>query len=512
VNKFSRYGADVVLITAATRSAEPLKLATQIVRDRGRIVVVGDVLVEASRAVMYEKELTLLMSRSYGPGRYDPQYEESGCDYPIAYVRWTEQRNMEAFLDLLAADALDLSLLFEKPYALRDIESAYSAIRSSSVYTAIVEYPAASGQGDTPQPTALRVAARSRPPGDLRIGCIGAGSFARSIAFPALRAIPGVGLESVAASTGVSAESARRNYQFARTQTATELLSDGNVDVVLVLSRHDSHADYVSQALENRKPVYVEKPLAINRSQLLKVREACNKQLGSGVAPFVMVGFNRRFAPATRQIRDFFVPRCEPMAIHIRVNAGSLPPNHWTTLESQGGRVVGELCHFIDWARAVVTAPIRSVRAVGLHNGLRSQDDVAVILSFWDGSVANLLYLTNGDASVPKEYFEVFCEGAVAQLDDFHLLRLHRAGKARKVRCAHDKGHRTEFLETIQAIRDGQDAPIPFEQIVEVTEASLAILESIRSNSEIVLPLLAEDSSEMGRVTAAEERWRTQKG
>lgn len=481
--EFSRYGIDAAIVTAATRSAEPLELATRILRDRGRIVVVGDVGMGVSRPNMYHKELTVAMSRSYGPGRYDPSYEEAGNDYPVGYVRWTERRNMEAFLDLAASGAISLNPLLDLHYPIEQGERAYAELRSGSAYTAILEYPA------EPEPRSVvpSVEARHVVPGVLRVGCIGAGGFASAHIFPNLKAAKSVKLQSVATASGITAESARRNFGFANTLTPSELLSSPQVDAVFIASHHYSHAEYVSSALSNGNAVFVEKPLAITREQLELVREA-HVRSSEKAAPFLMIGFNRRFAPATLEIRKFFADRREPMLVHIRVNAGFLPKEHWTQQPSEGGRIIGELCHFIDWSRYIVGSPIRAVSATALPNSNRySRDNVAVILTFADGSIANLLYLANGDSAVPKEHFEVFCEGRIARIDDFEVLETARGRKIKRIRSPRDKGHRSEMQLTLQAMASGAKPPIPFEEIVEVTEASFAVADAVASGQPISL-------------------------
>ncbi len=294
----------------------------------------------------------------------------------------------------------------------------------------------------------------------------------------------GVILESVATSSGITAESARARFGFRRTLAPEEVLHDPGTDAIFACSRHDSHADYVVKALRNHKPVFVEKPLASSPPQLVEVQRAYAAELEQGGSPFVMVGFNRRFAPLTRELRKFFSNRREPMMVHVRVNAGHLPPEHWT--HEDGGRIVGEFCHFIDWARFVVDATIHSVQASALPDGTRYQrDNVASTLRFQDGSIATLLYLANGDKTVPKEYFEVFSEGSVARLEDFRVLSLTRNGKTRQIKLKRDKGHSRELELTLEAMRSGEPAPIPFQQLVEVTEAIFAINRAI-ANDEVV--------------------------
>ncbi len=503
---FTRYGADAVVITAATRSSEPLELAAKLLRDRGRIVIVGDVGLDVPRNPFYAKELSLTLSRSYGPGRYDPVYEEQGVDYPIGYVRWTEQRNMESFLDALAAGTVNVAPLLERRRLIQAAPQAYDEIRQGRAYTVLICYPTPRAETLSPStPTAASTLASNQHE-SLQIGCIGAGGFARSTIFPNLRGIRGTILETVATATGIAAESARKSAGFRRTSTPADLVADAGVDAVFVLTRHDSHARYLLGALTRAKPVFTEKPLCVCREELAEIRRAYAEQAGRDAAPFVMVGFNRRFAPLSEKVREFFAGRREPMLVHIRVNAGYIPREHWAQ-QATGGRIVGELCHFVDWARSVVGQPIASVSATALPDANRyHRDNLAATLSFADGSVANLLYLANGDAAVPKEYFEVFCEGAVACLNDFRVLELVRKGKKQTFKSAHDKGHRKALELTVEAMLLGQPSPIPFNEICEVTEATYEIAEALRKSFPSGDPGTAaarvEASSEIGSSSA----------
>jgi predicted dehydrogenase/threonine dehydrogenase-like Zn-dependent dehydrogenase len=484
VREFSRYGADAAIVTAATQSAEPLELAAKVLRDRGRVVVVGDVGMGVSRSSMYHKELTLAMSRSYGPGRYDPGYEESGNDYPVGYVRWTERRNMEAFLDFLASGSVDVSRLLDKRYSVDAAARAYQDLRAGRIYTAILEYPLAERPGkDAPAQVAV---ARLPVNRQLRVGCIGAGGFATSQIFPNLKADDRVSLEAVATASGISAESARRTTGFNRAQSPSELLADPRLNAVFVASRHYSHAQYVVTALQNGKAIFVEKPLAVNSEQLEFIRQAYWGAARAQTAPFLMVGFNRRFAPFTEKIREFFLGRREAMMVQARINAGFVPRDHWIQQPNEGGRIIGEFCHFVDWARYVVGFPIRTVSAVALPDSSRyNHDNVSTTLTFADGSLANLVYIANGNPAVPKEQFEVFCEGAVARLEDFEMLQLVRDRKTTRFKSAQDKGHRRELNLTVQAMASGTEAPIPFDQIFEVTELTFSIARAIATGEQV---------------------------
>jgi len=314
----------------------------------------------------------------------------------------------------------------------------------------------------------------------LYVSCIGAGAFARDVVLPHLKSAKDVILDSVATSSGISAETARRSFGFRRTLTVEEVLASDS-DLLCVLSRHDSHSRYVTRALMNHTAVLVEKPLAASELELQEVRAAYEAELERGRAPFLMAGFNRRFAPFTERIKQFFAGRREPMLLHARINAGYLPLGHWT--HAAGGRIVGEFCHFVDWARAVVNSPIQHVQAAALPDGNRyCRDNVVVTLSFEDQSLANLLYLANGDPSVSKEYFEVFCGGRVARMDDFRFLTLAGNGKAEEVKARRDKGHHQLLELTLDALRSGGPAPIPFDELFEVTQATFTIHRSLAGN------------------------------
>jgi len=489
IKEFSRYGVDAAILTAATDSAEPAEMASRILRDRGRIIVVGMVGMGVSRNNMYMKELSLTLSRSYGPGRYDSQYEEGGIDYPLGYVRWTERRNMEAFLDLLAAGQIDVTSLLEHRYPIEEGAKAFADLKNG-LYTSILEYNGASAVPQKSMPAVI--AARPRIGDEVRIGCIGAGNFASSVILPNLQSIKGVRLQSVGTTSGAGAASAQRAFKFQTAEQPSDLLNNPNVDAVFVVTRHDNHATLTAQALLAGRPVFVEKPLAVNREQLAQLQEVYAAQVQAGRAPFVMAGFNRRFAPFTEKIRQFFAGRREPMMIHVRVNAGFMPHDNW--IHAQGGRIVGEFCHFVDWARSVIGFPIQSVSASGLPNDTKfATDNVAVTLKFADGSVANLLYLANGDRSIPKEFFEVFCQGAIARLHDFRTLELARNGKVQKFKSVQDKGYRRELQLTIEAIRSGKPSPISFEDLAEVTETTFLVQRALATGE--VIPLVQPASA-----------------
>jgi len=332
VKEFSRYGVDAAILTAATDSAEPAELAAAILRDRGRIIVVGAVGMGVSRSNMYMKELSLTLSRSYGPGRYDPQYEEHGIDYPIGYVRWTERRNMEAFLDLLATGRIDVSPLLEHQYTVEEGSKAYADLKNG-LYTAILKYSGACVV--SPKPSSALTPARPRTGDEVRVGCIGAGSFASSIIFPILQSSKGVRLQSVSTLSGAGAASAQRAFKFQKAEQPSELLNNPNVDAVFILTRHDTHASQATQVLNTGKPVFVEKPLAVDTEQLAQFRKVYAAKLQAGRAPFVMVGFNRRFAPFTEKNPPIL---CRPSRTHASPLARQLGAASPGALDSRSGR------------------------------------------------------------------------------------------------------------------------------------------------------------------------------
>jgi len=474
VTAFSRYGADAAIVTAAAPSGEPIELAARLLRDRGRIVVVGTVSIDVPRSVLFQKELSLEMSRSYGPGRYDPHYEEDGQDYPIGYVRWTEKRNLEAFLDALSSGSMDVCSLLQKRCAIERAAEALDELGSGKSYTAILEYPQAATAKPALGPRLVADASRS---GELRVACIGAGGFAQAHILPNLRRRKSVQLQCVATASGTTAETARRKYGFNQACTSTEVLENPDVSSVFILSRNSTHAEYVVRALESGKQVFAEKPLAVTRQQLDEIRRAYER----AAHPFLMVGFNRRFAPATEQILEFFAGRHEPMMITIRVNAGYLPQEHWTQRASEGGRVIGELCHLVDWASFVVGHSITSVSAMSLpDSGRYSSDNLTATISFADGSLANLTYVANGERHLRKEYYEVFCQGTAARLDDFRVLELFKSGKSRRWKSAQDKGHNRQLEVVLGRMESGGLSPISLRELAEVAEATFRIDELVR--------------------------------
>jgi predicted dehydrogenase len=443
------HGVDAVLICASTASNDSVELAAALARDRGRVVVVGAVGMTLPREPYYEKELELRLSRSYGPGRYDPQYEEHGHDYPIGYVRWTEQRNMGEFLRLVRDGAVDVDVLTTHRFAIESAPDAYALISGKTPSETrpigvLLQYSASAEAAlerrvDVPQAKPRELSRET-----VGIAAIGAGSFATRILLPALAADPRAALVGVTTASGAGAREAARRFGFAyAARDPEELFADADVGAVVVATRHDSHARLAGAAIRAGKAVFCEKPLATSWSGLEDVAAAY------AAAPVpLLVGFNRRFSPLVQKLRST-LPAGVPRAILCRVNAGALPDGHWTKDPVVGGgRIVGELCHFLDLACCLAEGPPVRVSAEALRSAgpVELDDSVAVTVAFACGSVASIQYLANGDPGVPKERLEVFCGGAVGLVDDFRALELARDGKRRRQRSRRqEKGHREEL-------------------------------------------------------------------
>jgi predicted dehydrogenase len=481
-------GVDAVIVAASAPTAEPLAQAGAIARLRGRVVVVGLVKMEIDRSVYYRKELDLRMSMSYGPGRYDPDFEERGFDYPIAHVRWTEQRNLEAFLELIADGRLQLAPLVTHRFDIADALDAYGLISSGRepYLGVLLGYGADDEAAVTPAP---RVALDAKPtPGDrVRVGLIGAGSFGQSVLLPAMKSAGGVAFSTIASAGGTTARRIGEQYGF-RTATAdaSEVIASPEVDAVCVLTRHDLHARLVVEALEAGKHVFVEKPLALTGEELDAITKAHDGSPGG-----VLVGFNRRFAPLVGEIQKHFAGRTHPLVMHYRVNAGFIPNDHWIHDPNEGGgRIRGEGCHFIDLCHHLAGAlPTRVfAESIAGDTRYRGDDNVSITIRFADGSIATVLYTALGDSRQGKEFLEVFGEGRTARLDDYRTLELQADGKTRKERSANqDKGFVEEMRRFLAAVRSGGEMPIPYAQLVGSTRATLAAVESLRTGAPVDL-------------------------
>ncbi len=473
-------GADSVLITAATGSSDPVQVASTLARDRAVVVAVGMVGMDVPRNAYYEKELQLRLSRSYGPGRYDPLYEEQGIDYPIGYVRWTEQRNMQAFLDLVADGKVRPAPLVTHRVPIQDAEHAYRIVtgEASEPYLGILlQYPAAVAVEQTRTRVELPA---TRPLGreTVRLGVVGAGNFARATLLPRLSRL-GVELRGLATASGPSAQQTGTRFGFAFAATDwREVVDDPSTDAVLIATRHDLHATVAAAALRAGKAVFVEKPMALSEDSLAEMLDAWR---ASGAV--LQVGFNRRFAPSYRWLKAAFAKRAGPLVMSYRVNAGAVAPSSWLLdAEQGGGRLVGEVCHMVDLLYDLAGAPVTSVFAQGLPRPESpSADDVLLTLTFEDGSIGSIVYASRGHRAVAKERLEVFGGGRAAVLDDFRAAELHGSLGTRRFGgrlSGQDKGHAAELEAFLDAVRTGARSPVDPEGAAHVTRVTLVAVES----------------------------------
>ena len=502
---FSRgRGCDAVLICADTPADDPVNLAGLLARDRARVIAVGAVGLNLPRKIYYEKELTFLNSRSYGPGRYDPAYEEGGQDYPVGYVRWTEGRNLEAVVELLANGGLQVQPLISHTYPIDQAPAAYELITAKSTtpflgvlltYRQGEQAGVLQAESDTEKNSTIRKhldldQTQSRAVDAVRLGVLGAGNFATAVLLPALSDLPRLQKVSIASASGMSAQYAAKRFGFTRTSSdENEVLNDEQVNTLAILTRHHLHARQVVAALRAGKHVFCEKPLALNEAELQEIEQALAQSAEQGVAPMLMVGFNRRFAPFAQRMQAFLSGRAEPLFAHYRVNAGAIPLSHWVHDPVQGGgRLIGEGCHFIDYLTFLVGSPPLKVSASGLPDaGRYREDNLSLTFSFPDGSIGTLSYLANGDKAFAKERVEVFCAGRVAVLDDFRSLELVQQGKrqVQHARLRQDKGHQAEWQAFSSALLAGGPPPIPYEHLFGVTRASFAAVQALRSGQTV---------------------------
>lgn len=474
-------GVDGVLITAATKSNEPIRQAAQMARKRGRIVLIGVAGLELNRADFYEKELSFQVSCSYGPGRYDENYEQKGHDYPFGYVRWTEQRNFEAILTLMASKKLEVQPLISHVYPFQQAQAAYATImQKGDVLGVILKYEQKS-ISESSQIHLCQATAKSAA--EINVGVIGVGNYAKLMLLPALKKT-GVNLQSVADLVPLSASYAARKFAF---HTATSdyhtILKDESINTVFITTRHDLHARLVCEFLAAGKNVFVEKPLALNQEEL-KLIEGVYQQATTRL----LVGFNRRFAPQVAKMKELLYNRNEPLCVNILVNAGYIPPEHWVHDPMVGGgRIIGEACHFVDLITFLTGSSVIAVSAFGII-GDRLQDKVIINLQLADGSIGSIQYLANGNKSYPKELVQVFSSGRILELINFRQLVGYGWKSFRKFNLwKQDKGHQAEIATFIAAIRHGVPSPIPFEELRNTTIATLAIMEALQSKKTVEL-------------------------
>jgi polar amino acid transport system substrate-binding protein len=483
VKSWSRQrGADACIITAATSSNEPVELAGEISRLRGRVVAVGMIGMNVPRNVYYQRELTLKVSLSYGPGRYDPNYEERGHDYPVAYVRWTEARNLEAFLDLLSLERIDVKPLVTHRFSIAEATRGYELISggSSEPYLAVLLTYDTEGEMSR---TVENLAAKKplTPSASVRVGMIGAGAYAQKMLLPHFKTA-GVEFCSIASASGVSARDVGTKFGFRQfVSDAAAVIKDDETNLVMIATRHGSHAALAIEALGRGKHVFLEKPLALNDAELDGLLEAANASAGQ-----LFVGFNRRFSPLAIRAKEVFAQRNAPLSILYRVNAGHVPREHWTQDEKEGGgRIIGEVCHFIDLMQFLTGAVPETVYAESISAGsaaIVNEDSVFITLRFSDGSAGMVAYLSEGDAALRKEHIEIFGEGKVFVIDDFLTATLFAQGKEkRETLRSQDKGQAEQARIVCAAIEKGQPAPITLRELETTTRATFRIRDSLRT-------------------------------
>jgi len=479
-------GIDGVLITASSKSNEIVHNAAQMSRKGGRIVLVGVVGLGLRRDDFYKKELSFQVSCSYGPGRYDPSYEDQSNDYPIAHVRWTEQRNMEAVLGLLESGALNVEPVISRRFDHLDGPAAYEALEADrDLIGILLEYPQGQVDRSTTVTTSL-TGKTTAAAGSVLAGVIGAGALAKDTLLPSLKTI-GVPIESIASAGGISGQHLARRFGIRHSTTDYRTIIDNPaVTAVFITTRHDTHSRMVADALDAGKHVFTEKPLALNLEQLREVKDAYARSQGLQL----MVGYNRRFAPLVRRMRELLAGRSQPLSMAMMVNAGALPADHWALDPVQGGgRIIGEGCHWIDLLVYLTGSPVESVtaRMIGVPPASGAQeDDMSLTLSFTDGSIGTLHYFPTGNRNHIKERLEVYGEGRVLVLDNFKTLRgFGFKGFRKKSLRRLDKGHHQEFAEFADRLKTGGPPLIPFDQLVNVTLTSFAAVDSARSGQAI---------------------------
>lgn len=481
MNFTNNIGFDAVIITAGTSSNQPMELAIKIARKKGKVVVVGAVGMNIARSPFYEKELNLTISCSYGPGRYDPLYEEKGIDYPIAYARWTENRNMQSFLKLIEKGKIFPSKLTSHRFKFQNAAEAYKLITSKKkpfFLGILLDYP--KKETEIKRTYQLQSAHKLS---QINIAFIGAGNFAQSHLLPHLK-IKGVSLSAVSNANPSNSLAVAKNFGFqSYSSDGIELINRNDVNCVFIATRHDTHYQFVIESIKAKKPVFVEKPLAINSEQLNDIRDHLEKQGGK-----VMVGFNRRFSKPFQEMKKFFSQRTQPLSIVYRVNAGFIPNTSWVCQPEHGGRIIGEVCHFIDCLVFLTNAmPLQIfAQAISSSNSVAlNQDTVSIQIKFSDGSIGTINYFANGDSSFPKEYCECFSEQSIAIMNNFSSLELYKGGSAKKMKFDGKKGHKEEIEATINAIKQGGDMPISFKEIYAVTKATFLAVQSIEKGSVI---------------------------
>ncbi|MBU1667543.1 bi-domain-containing oxidoreductase [bacterium] len=469
------YGFDKVIITAAAPTNDPVDLSCEILKRKGVIVVVGAVDMHIQREpFFYKKELELKISTSYGPGRYDVSYEEEGHDYPYSYVRWTEQRNMQAFLQLIANGSLDLNPLITHVFDIDDAEKAYDLVLGKvkeRFIGILLKYP----ENDKKAKTLVSI--NNSAIKDLNIGFIGAGSFAQSYLLPTAKEWGS--LDTVVTNTGINSKNVATKFGFSSSSTnSNDIMSNHKINTVFIATQHNTHAKFVLESIKADKHIFVEKPLAMNEDELQEIITAY-----SNSNKLLMVGFNRRFAPVSVRIKEEFQSISEPLVMNFRVNAGFIPKDHWTQTEAGGGRIVGEICHFIDLMQYFTDSLPIKVYADCIDTSsvkLKNDDNIIINIKFANGSVGTLTYIANGDKAMPKERFEISAGEKIAVIDDFKGGEIYKNNSVEKLKLV-GKGHKQEIENFLNAVKEGKKSPIGFESICYTTLTTFKIVDSLNT-------------------------------
>ena len=468
-------GFDKVIITAATNTNDPIVLSTNILKRKGVIILVGAVPIEIPREPnFYRKELEFKISTSYGPGRYDVKYEEEGHDYPFAYVRWTEQRNMQAFLELVSNGYLNLKPLISHVFDIEDAKKAYDMVLGKDKKDFIgilLKY------GESAKKSKIFVSTDKTPNSDINIGIIGAGSFAQSYLLPYAKGL--ANFDTVVTRTGLNSKNVAQKFSFNTSSTsATDIFDNKSINSVFIATRHNTHSEYVIGALKSKKHVFVEKPLAMSYDELdLIIKEYRSSQ------QILMVGFNRRFAPISLRLKDEFRNIGDPLVMNFRINAGFIPKEHWSQTDAGGGRIIGEICHFIDLMQYFsdsIPVKVYADCVDSINSNSKNEDNIVITIKFSNGSIGTLTYIANGDKSMPKERYEVSAANSIFVINDFKDGFLYRNNNSRRIKIA-GKGHKEEVHSFLNAIRKGGDSPISFESLCYTTLTTFKVLDSLKT-------------------------------
>jgi predicted dehydrogenase/threonine dehydrogenase-like Zn-dependent dehydrogenase len=480
----SGYGADITIITASTKSDKPVDQAMKMTRKKGKVVLVGDVGLHLMREPFYERELDFLISTSYGPGRYDEVYEEKGLDYPYPYVRWTENRNMGEYLKMLAGGKVNFKALVSKIYPVEEAEKAYLELQGgeNNLPALLLKYDEDCGTKivQTKVPLRREGEVRGPKPGIVKLGVIGAGSFAKAVHLPNLKKLSNLyEIHALVGKTGHSVKETAQRFGAKYCSTDyTEVINDEDVDAVLIATRHNLHARIVLEALKAAKHVFVEKPLCIEKDELLEIVNTYNTSNAElRIQPVLMVGFNRRFSPYVKEIKEKITNRINPMIINYRMNAGYIPTDHWVHTEEGGGRNIGEACHIYDLFNFFTDAEVTSIEASSIAPKTEQygcNDNFVATIEYKDGSVCTLTYTALGSEDYPKETMDIYVDNTIFHLTDYKRLRVF-GNKSNKIKTkGYDKGHFETIKAFHTAIQNGQEG-VPFWQMVQATEIALRI-------------------------------------